>query len=164
MSSIHFEDYLDTYRVLAEAIEGFSPEELTWKPSPESWSITEVLGHLADHNLIVSFRLRDVLAGTTVQLPAFNQDAWVQGQKTNESSAADILEVFRALLQYNSLLFKRLDERDWEKTGVNARGETLTTTTIITGFIRHVHQHIGQIGRIRQALLSASGSGEVTQA
>lgn len=31
-------------------------------------SVTEVLAHLADHSIVVSFRIRDILAGTEVQL------------------------------------------------------------------------------------------------
>lgn len=164
MSIIHIPEYLDTYRVLTQAVEGFSPEELKWRAAPESWSITEVLAHLADHNLVVSFRIRDVLAGTTAQLPAFNQDAWVYGQKANESSSEEILNVFHALLQYNSLLFGRLTESDWEKTGVNFKGERVTAAAIISGFIRHVHHHVGQINRIKEALEARSIQDEVPQA
>ncbi|MNH72518.1 DinB superfamily protein [compost metagenome] len=164
MSIIHIPDYLDTYRVLTQAVEGLSPEELKWKSAPESWSITEVLAHLADHNLVVSFRIRDVLAGTTAQLPAFNQDAWVYGQKANESSSDEILNVYQSLLQYNSLLFGRLTEGDWEKTGVNFKGETVTAAAIISGFIRHVHHHIGQINRIKEALAAGSTQDGVPQA
>ncbi|RUT28967.1 DinB family protein [Paenibacillus zeisoli] len=163
MSTIHIPDYLDTYRVLEQATTDLSPEELKWKASPESWSITEVLAHLADHNFVVSFRIRDVLAGTTAQLPAFDQDAWVYGQKANESRIEDILGVYQALLQYNSLLFERLTDSDWKKTGVNFKGETVTAEAIVSGFIRHVHHHLGQINRIKEALAARSTQDEVPQ-
>ncbi|MFC5449328.1 DinB family protein [Paenibacillus aestuarii] len=151
MSQIDLDAYLNTHRQLSEAIQGLTKEELSWKANPQSWSVTEVLSHLADHNLVVSFRIRDILAGTSAKLPAFNQDAWVSGQRANEGAAADVLEAFGQLLRYNSLLFRRLSSDDYGKSGINAKGDTVTLTDIVNGFIRHVNHHIGQIERIKQA-------------
>jgi hypothetical protein len=156
LSIIDIEAYLDTPKHLKLAIEGLSPEDLIWKPSPTAWSVTEVLGHLADHNIVVSFRIRDLLSDTKVQLPAFNQDHWVGGQKTNEGQAADILALFSALLQYNSLLFNRLTEEDWKKSAVSHKGDPIQAADIVAGFTRHVHHHIGQIDRIKQALADSA--------
>ncbi|MFF2481923.1 DinB family protein [Paenibacillus sp. NPDC058071] len=148
---IDLQRYLDTHQDLTQAINGLNEEALKWKQAPNSWSVTEVLSHLADHNLIVSFRLRDILADTTAVLPAFDQDLWVSGAYANEGSAEDILHVFQALLVYNSLLFKRLTDADWVKTGVNKKGETVTVKQIVDSFSDHVHRHIGQIDRIKTA-------------
>ncbi|MFB5675269.1 DinB family protein [Paenibacillus terreus] len=155
MSQVDIQAYLDTHNKLVDATAGLNKEQLTWKAAPESWSVTEVLAHLADHNIVVSFRVRDTLAGTTARLPAFDQDAWVSGQKANDGEAADILALFEHLLQYNALLFRRLTDEDWEKTAVNAKGDTVRAADIVAGFTRHVHHHLGQIERIKQASAAA---------
>ncbi|GGF81275.1 hypothetical protein GCM10010912_27970 [Paenibacillus albidus] len=150
MSKLHLiEDYLNTHRQLVEALDGLSAEALKWKAKPGSWSITEVVAHLADHSIVVSFRIRDILAGTTVQLPAFNQDAWVSGQHANEGEVAESLALFYSLLQYNARLFERLGEEEWAKSGVNAKGETIHITDIIRSFAAHVQTHLAQIERIQ---------------
>lgn len=151
MTQVNFEAFLKTHEQLASAIDGLSEEQTTWKPKPESWSVLEVLSHLVDHSLVISFRIRDILAGTEARLPAFNQDAWVSGQYANAGSVADVLQTFHALLLYNSLLLSRLDAADLEKTGVNAKGENVKITDIVEGFTRHVQRHLGQIDRIKQA-------------
>ncbi|RKP54062.1 DinB family protein [Cohnella endophytica] len=148
---VDIDSYLHTYEQLHQAIEGLSEDQLRWKPSEKQWSVTEVLTHLADHNIVVSFRLREILSGSEVRLPAFGQDSWVAGQKANEGNASDVLGIFRSLLIYNSLTFRRLTAEDWNKTGVNFKGETVTLATIIKGFISHVHHHLGQIDRIKKA-------------
>lgn len=125
MSKVQISNFLSTHNQLVHATAGLSEEQLKWKAAPTSWSITEVLAHLADHSIVVSFRIRDILAATTAQLPVFNQDAWVSGQYANSGSASDSLELFRSLLYYNSLLFERLSAEDWEKSGVNFKGKTL---------------------------------------
>ncbi|MFL0554334.1 DinB family protein [Paenibacillus barengoltzii] len=151
MTKVNFEAFLNTHGQLVTAIDGLSEEQTTWKPKPESWSVLEVLTHLVDHSIVVSFRIRDILAGTEARLPAFNQDAWISGQYANAGKISDVLQAFHALLLYNSLLLSRLDAADLEKTGVNAKGETVSIKDIVEGFTNHVQRHLGQIDRIKQA-------------
>ncbi|WHY16819.1 DinB family protein [Paenibacillus sp. G2S3] len=156
MSRVQISDYLSTYHQLVQKTAGLTEEQLKWKAEPASWSVTEVLTHLADHSIVVSFRIRDILAATTSQLPVFNQDAWVSGQYANSGNASDNLELFRSLLYYNSLLFERLSEEDWEKSGINFKGETVKISDIVRGFTAHVERHLGQIERIKQGAANAS--------
>lgn len=151
MTKVNFEAFLNTHGQLVTAIDGLSEEQTTWKPKPESWSVLEVLTHLVDHSIVVSFRIRDILAGTEARLPAFNQDAWISGQYSNAGKVSDVLQAFHALLLYNSLLLSRLDAADLEKTGVNAKGETVSIKDIVEGFTNHVQRHMGQIDRIKKA-------------
>ncbi|MNO19005.1 DinB superfamily protein [compost metagenome] len=151
MTQVNFEAFLNTHGQLVSAIDGLSEEQTVWKPKPESWSVLEVLSHLVDHSIVISFRIRDILAGTEARLPAFNQDAWVSGQYANSGNVADVLQAFHALLLYNSLLLSRLDAADLKKTGVNAKGEPVAITDILEGFTRHVQRHLEQINRIKQA-------------
>ncbi|MEK8211994.1 DinB family protein [Paenibacillus sp. FSL L8-0463] len=156
MGNVQIRDYLNTHEQLVQALEDLTEEQLKWKAGPASWSVTEVLAHLADHSIVVSFRIRDILAGTEVQLPVFNQDAWVSGQYANSGNAADSLELFRSLLHYNSLLLGRLNPEDWEKSGINFKGETVRITDIVRLFTAHVQTHLGQIERIKQSASAAS--------
>ncbi|MBW7458947.1 DinB family protein [Paenibacillus sepulcri] len=152
-TTINIESYLETYEQLKQAVAGLTEEQLTEKEAPGKWSITEVLAHLADHNIVVSFRLREILAGSEARLPAFNQDNWVAGQTPNAGHASDILDVFHALLVYNSLLFRRLTAEDWEKTALNFKGDPVALSTIIQSFINHAGNHIAQIERIKSKVL-----------
>ncbi|GAB6988123.1 DinB family protein [Paenibacillus pini] len=155
MSELHIQDYVNTHGQLEQIIDGLSEDQLRWKAAPQSWSVQEVVSHLVDHSFVISFRIRDILANTSVQLPAFEQDAWVIGQHSNDGNVNDILEVFRSLLQYNSLLFRRLSVSDWNKSGVNSRGETVSVADIVRGFVKHVEGHLGQIERTKLAAISS---------
>lgn len=143
--------YLNVYDEIEQEIKGLTEEQLRWKAAPESWSVTEVLTHLVDHSIVVSFRIRELLSGSEVRLPAFNQDAWVTAQRANEGDTQDIITAAHAFVYYNSLLFKRLPETEWERTAINFKGESVSLTTIITAFVAHVNGHLGQIRRIKAA-------------
>ncbi|MBO9598035.1 MAG: DinB family protein [Cohnella sp.] len=151
--------YLHTYEQLRQAVEGLSAEQLRWKTTEKTWSVAEVLTHLADHNIVVSFRIREILSGSVVSLPAFAQDPWVAAQKANEGRVEDALSIFRSLLVYNGSLFERLSDEGWEKTGVNFRGETVTVAGIVRSFIAHVQSHLGQIDRIKRGETEARNAG-----
>ncbi|SEN76307.1 DinB family protein [Paenibacillus sp. OV219] len=144
-------DYSSLRDQLEQAIAGLNEDQLNWQAAPGVWSATEVLSHLADHHIVVGFRIREILAGSTAQLPAFNQDEWVSSSRANEGTSQDILAFYGAYVAYNLQLLKRLDPSEWERTGVNFKGETVSVRNVIWGFIKHVHLHIGQIERIASA-------------
>jgi len=145
--------YVHAYEEIEQEITGLTEQQLRWKSSPSSWSVTEVLGHLVDHSIVVSFRIREILAGSPATLPSFNQDAWVAGQKANEEQISQLITIANGLVQYNSGLLERLSDEEWEKTGINFKGETVSLAAIIPGFVAHVQNHLKQIGRIKQELV-----------
>src|SRR5258708_36475301 len=65
-----------TVSKLARLIRGLTPKQLKWQPEPGKWSIAEILAHLADTEIVASWRMRSVLGenGTTIQ--AYDQNAW----------------------------------------------------------------------------------------
>ncbi|MDG0813281.1 DinB family protein [Cohnella rhizosphaerae] len=151
------EAFTGTYDGLTDAVRGMDVAALTWKPGPGKWSATEVLVHLADHLIVVSFRIREILSGSQARLPAFSQDTWVEGQYGNEAEAADVLEGFRALVAYNARLLRRLSSADWEKEAINAKGDRVTLADVVRGFAAHAKHHLGQIDRIKAAESAANG-------
>ncbi|GBF78432.1 DinB family protein [Paenibacillus sp. 598K] len=144
--------YVDVYREIEHELDGATADQLAWKAAPGSWSVTEVLAHLVDHSLVVSFRLREILSGSSVRLPAFDQDAWVAGQRANDYSAGELLVAAHALVAFNAALLARLTDEEWQRSGINAVGATVTIADAISAFVRHVDTHLAQIRRIKQAL------------
>ena len=144
-------DYSVLHRQLTQTIAGLTEDQLTWKAAPGVWSVTEVLSHLADHAIVVGFRIREIVSGSEAKLPGFKQDAWVASVRANEGAAGDILAFYEAYLSYNLLLLKRLAPEDWAKTGINFKDETVTLRDVVRGFVTHVHNHIAQIERIASA-------------
>src|ERR1700690_3125930 len=61
---------------LKKMTQRLSPKELKWKPEPGKWSIAEILAHLADAEIVGSWRMRSAIgaSGTTIQ--PFDQDVW----------------------------------------------------------------------------------------
>src|SRR5690349_12284575 len=61
---------------LAALLKGKSKKQLTTRPEPNKWSVTEVAAHLADAEVAIGWRFRQILGTNGVSIEAFNQDAW----------------------------------------------------------------------------------------
>src|SRR5215471_7720237 len=66
----------ETPRKLAALVRGLSKKQLTRKPAPDKWSITEILAHLADTEIVGAWRLRHVLGNSGAPIQAFDQNVW----------------------------------------------------------------------------------------
>ena len=61
---------------LKKAISGLTPAQLKWRPQPAKWSIAEIIGHLADTEIVASWRMRSVIGENGVTIQPYDQNAW----------------------------------------------------------------------------------------
>ena len=74
-----------------------APDELIRRPAPEKWSIAEIAAHLADAELAMGWRLRNMLANPGVALTWWDEAAWAQRLKDPRRKARILLRVTQAL-------------------------------------------------------------------
>jgi DinB superfamily len=103
---------------LKKLIRGLTPKQLRWKPAPGKWSIAEILAHLADAEIVGSWRMRLIIgaSGTTIQ--AFDQDAWASAFQYDKRDAKHSLDVYRVLRENNLAMLKALPKESWENYGM----------------------------------------------
>jgi hypothetical protein len=77
--------------------------------APGKWRGRDILAHLADAELGMGFRVRQVIAGEGIQ--PFDQDAWARRYDRLEPSLA--VEAFRGLRAWNLALYATFELRDW---------------------------------------------------
>src|SRR5215831_2351286 len=66
-----------TAKKLARLIKGVSVAKLRKRPAPEKWSVSEIVAHLADGEIVGAFRLRFILGAPGSPIVAYDQDKWV---------------------------------------------------------------------------------------
>jgi hypothetical protein len=86
---------------LERRLRDVAPEELIRRPSPEKWSIAEIVAHLADAELAMGWRLRNMLANPGVALTWWDQAIWAERLGYAQQDASRAAEVFRALRESN---------------------------------------------------------------
>ncbi|WP_426445952.1 DinB family protein [Paenibacillus sp. S-38] len=157
-TAIDLNEFKGSLSRIEASVEGLTEAQLSWKPAPEKWSIKEVVAHLADHLVVTTFRIRQIVSEEVPQVPAFDQDAWVAGILANDVPLQELLDTYRVLLDVNLPILKRLTPEQWSRTAVNPRGKTVTLVELLEGFIKHIGTHQGQIERNKQAFVQAAAA------
>src|SRR5678816_4487227 len=74
----HLEAAERSPKEIAAAVSGLSPQVLRYKPSADKWSILEILGHLADIEIVYAYRLLQMLADKKPVIAPMDQDEWAR--------------------------------------------------------------------------------------
>jgi uncharacterized damage-inducible protein DinB len=133
---------------LKKAIRGLSPKQLRWNPEAGKWSIAEILAHLADTEIVASWRMRSVLGanGTTIQ--PFDQNAWAAAFQYNHRDAKRSLELFRTLRENNLAMLKEIRPESWDNYGMHIERGKETVAHLTRMFAGHDVNHALQVERI----------------
>lgn len=145
----------DPLAILAETVDalrgliGAGPRSsLDRTERPGGWSVTGVLEHLADAELVFGYRLRQILTLDRPALESFDQDRWAALGAYNEGDATGALETFAMLRGRHLRLWNSISGSTWDRVGVHGdRGEESLRdmVRIIAG---HDLAHRAQIARI----------------
>lgn len=136
-------------------IRGLSSKELKWKPEPAKWSIAEIVAHLADDEIVGSWRMRCMIAANGTALQGFDQDAWASALQYNQRDAKQSLELLRVLRESNLAMLKALPPESWENYGMHSERGKETIRHVTRMFAGHDINHILQIERIVGQLKSS---------
>lgn len=116
------------------------------------WSMLQVAQHLADVEVVLSWRIRLVLGADDPPIHGFDQDEWVARLWRGDESFVDVLDQFSAQRAANLRLLRRLTPREWDRAGIHSeRGrESVRHMTKMAG--GHDLAHRAQLRRIREAV------------
>ncbi|MBV8477404.1 MAG: DinB family protein [Acidobacteria bacterium] len=136
---------------LAAAVSGLSDQTLRYKPSPAKWCILEIIGHLADVELVYGHRLRQMLADKKPVIAPIDQDDWARHLGYLEASPAELVAQYGLNRHHNLRLLKRIDLEDLKKSAYHPeRRAEVTVEELVARLAQHDANHIAQIARLKQ--------------
>jgi len=134
-----------TAKKLARLIKGVPASKLRKRPSPDKWSVSEILAHFADTEIVASFRLRLILGAPGTPIAAFDQDSWVTSGHYEKRDPRKSVEQFRVLREANLALLKSLTPEQWKHYGMHSERGQETVEHIVRMFAGHDVNHTRQI-------------------
>ena len=137
-----------TAKKLAGLLKGKTPAKLRKRPAPDKWSVAEILAHLADAEIVTSWRIRCILGAPGAPIQAFDQDAWATAGQYAKRDARKSLEQFRVLREGNLALFKTLTPEQWKHHGIHAERGEESLETILLRIAGHDLNHLEQIEQL----------------
>jgi len=126
----HFDTYINAVPegnivdILAEDLKSTSEflsdlplEKAEYRYAADKWTIKEVIGHIADTERIMSYRLLRIARGDSTPLPGFDQDEYMKHVNFNASSLTDLIADYIAVRKATLTLVQSLADEAWARTG-----------------------------------------------
>jgi hypothetical protein len=133
---------------LGRLIQRASAAKLRKRPAPGKWAAAEILTHLADCEIVVGWRMRQILGAPGTPIQAFDQDTWAAAGHYEKRDARKSLAQFKAAREANLALLKSLTPEQWKHHGMHAERGVETIEHITCMMAGHDLNHLGQVERI----------------
>lgn len=133
---------------IVSLIRGLSPGQLAKRPAPGKWSIREIIGHLADTEMVMACRARWIAFEDRPTLVPFDQEKWAAGRAREKESLAERLQRFRLLRRSQLRLFRRASQQDFRRTGFHPERGVLSLREQLETLAGHDLNHLQQIQRL----------------
>jgi uncharacterized damage-inducible protein DinB len=110
------------------------------------WTGKQILAHLADAELAIGFRVRQVLSQDAHQIQPFDESAWARRYVDVDHEAA--LASFQALRRWNLALLRTLSADDLQREAFHPERGPETLGTIVRLLAGHDLNHLAQLERL----------------
>lgn len=136
---------------LATAVTGLPEDVLKRKPAPGKWSIHEIVGHLADAEIIFGYRIRQVLADKEPTFAPIDQDAWTDNLGYTEAAIPELIAQFGVNRFHTLRLLRRARLEDFAKSGFHPqRKQQISLEEMVRYWVGHGPNHLKQIEALKK--------------
>jgi DinB family protein len=137
---------------IAAAVSGLSEQILRYKPSPDQWCVLEILGHLADVEIVYGYRLRQMLADTKPVIAPLDQDAWARNLNYLDSPPSELVAFYGLGRHHNLRLLRNLKASDLSKSAFHPEmQQEMTVADLVERMGGHGATHLQQIEKLKAA-------------
>ena len=136
------------YESLKATLEQAPAGSIDFRPSPETWTIREIIHHMPDSEASGFVRCRKIIAESGVTVDVYDQDIWTDKLKYRSRDITHALELFRLMRLTTLDLLRTVEEPVWANNYVMhpERGR-LTLQQWLEVYAHHGDSHAGQIRR-----------------
>ncbi len=138
-------------------VSNISAEQAHWKPDPTSWSIVEVINHLADvEREDFRERLEALLRDPNEVWPNIDPPSWVDERQYNMRELQPSLADFLTERQTSLTWLKSIAQPNWEAIYQHPQIGPIVARDLLGAWLAHDFLHLRQLAEINWAYLSQS--------
>lgn len=116
-------------------------DKATFRYAPGKWSVTEVIGHLADVERIFSYRLLRIARGDETPLAGFDENSYVPAGAFDRRSLPDVLDEWVSVRNATVSLVRGTPSEGWTRRG-RASDHEVTARALAYILLGHVEHHL----------------------
>jgi len=152
-----------TPRVLETLLGDLPPEVLEWKPAPDRWSISEVLGHLAALEQVYAERTKRILAENSPAIPKYDLAGASASGEYSRHSAHENMKQFLVGRRATVAILAGLSSSAGERTGIHSELGEIKLAHMLNEWANHDLGHLRQIAELYRAHAFHPHSGPFTK-
>jgi uncharacterized damage-inducible protein DinB len=134
--------FADGGPLLIQAVAGLTPEQAREHPIPGTWSITELVAHLLDCDLVFSDRMKRIIAEESPTLVAFDESAWLVRLDSNAMPVDEAAAFFAANRKWMARILRAQDESAFARSGQHTDKGRQTLAEILAYATNHLDHHL----------------------
>jgi hypothetical protein len=119
-------------------------EQSQFRYEPEKWSIKQVLGHVTDHERIMSYRALRISRKDLTPLSGYDQDLFVEHGRFDERSWTELVQDYKNVRHATLSLIKSFSREQFLYQGFVWKYE-LSVVDILKATIGHERHHVAVI-------------------
>jgi len=145
----------DSAKKIEILLEGVLEEQSKWKPTPEKWSILEVINHLYDEEKD-DFRKRlDLTLHTPYDnWPGIDPEAWVISHEYNKKDFQQSVKNFFDERKKSIEWLSTLSAPDWKQVHQHPSIGPLSAADLLAAWAAHDFLHLKQLSDLRARYLN----------
>jgi hypothetical protein len=147
----HLEAAEKSPKLTALGVSGLPDKTLRYKPAPDKWCILEILGHLADVEIVFGYRIRQILADPKSTVVPMDQEAWAKNLGYLETPPAEMIALYGVNRHANLQILRRLKVADLERSVFHPQlNRDLRLAEIVEKLDTHSAKHLDQIEALKK--------------
>lgn len=143
--------YGKAYDKLVLGLKKFPKKMWKYKPTPNDWSIHELIIHIADSEANSYIRCRRFLAEPESAVLGYDGDKWAQALHYHDQSPSAALRLFKWLRRQSYLLVQDAPNSVWTNRVNHSENGWMTMDDWLDIYERHIPEHLAQMTRVYDA-------------
>jgi len=127
---------------MTELLASLTESQSAYRYAEGKWMLKEVVGHIADSERVITYRLLRFARGDQTPLPGFDQELFIP--PFGSWTTAQLAEDYRAVRQSTITLLRGLPAEAWSRKGI-ANNVSITARAIAYSIAGHELHHMGVI-------------------
>jgi hypothetical protein len=127
---------------MTELLASLTESQGAYRYAEGKWTLKEVVGHIADGERVMTYRLLRFARGDQTPLPGFDQELFMP--PFGSWTIAQLAEDYRAVRQSTITLLRGLPAEAWSRKGT-ANNVSITARALAYGNAGHELHHMGVI-------------------
>jgi DinB superfamily len=112
-----------------ESLRNLTPEQAGHRYAPGKWSVRAVIGHVADSERVLSYRLLRIARGDAASLPGFDENTVAAHSNADDRPLIDLVDELSLVRASTLALARSLDEAALRRRGI-VNNWSLTTRAV----------------------------------